>query len=68
MEITIRIDQRKKEAKALLEYIKNLPYIEVEPKQTRYNAVTEKTISDAIKGIGLNKAKNSEDLFKKLNL
>lgn len=67
MELTIRIDQRKKEAKALLEFLKNLSFVEIDTEKPRYNAETEKTIKNASKGIGLNKAKNSEDLFKKLN-
>ena len=29
MEITIKIDQRNKQAKALLEYIRTLPFVEV---------------------------------------
>lgn len=33
MEITIKIDQRKKEAKALIAYLHNLPYVEFETKQ-----------------------------------
>lgn len=33
MEITLKIDQRKKEAKALIEYLRNLPFVEVETKQ-----------------------------------
>lgn len=32
MEITLKIDQRKKEAKALVEYLRNLPYVQVETK------------------------------------
>ena len=45
MEITLKIDQRKKEAKALLEYLKNLPFVEIDSK-SRYNAETEKAIHD----------------------
>jgi hypothetical protein len=29
MEFTIKIDQRKKEAKALIAYLKNLPFVEI---------------------------------------
>lgn len=63
MEITIKIDQRKKEARALLEFLKNLPFVEVEP---RYNPETEKAIQDAKNGIGLTTYKNSNDMFKKV--
>ena len=29
MEIKIKIDQRKKEARTLLDYLKNLPFVEI---------------------------------------
>ena len=69
MVFTIRIDQRKKEAKALLEYLKNLPFVEIELEleKPRYNAQTEKAIQDARNGIGVTKVKNVADLFQKLN-
>jgi antitoxin component of RelBE/YafQ-DinJ toxin-antitoxin module len=67
MEFTIKIDQRKKEAKALLEYLKNLPFVELEIDKPRYNAETEKAIQDAKNGIGITKVKNVTDLFQKLN-
>jgi hypothetical protein len=66
MELTIRIDQRKKEAKALLEYLKNLPFVEVTTDKPRYNPETEKAILEARKGLGLINADNVDDLFKKL--
>lgn len=50
MEITIKFDQRKKETKALLDYLKSLPYIEVVTNKPRYNAETEKAIFDVKKG------------------
>ncbi|MDP2058783.1 MAG: hypothetical protein U1C58_13880 [Flavobacteriaceae bacterium] len=50
MELTIKIDQRKKEAKALLEYLKNLPFVEVTTDKPRYNPETEKAIIEARKG------------------
>lgn len=50
MEFTIKIDQRKKEAKALLEYLRNLPFVEFEIEKRRYNAETEKAIQDARTG------------------
>ncbi len=34
MVFTLTIDQRKKEAKALIEYLQNLPFVEVETKQS----------------------------------
>lgn len=47
MEITIKFDQRKKEAKALLEYLKSLPYLKLESSTKYYNIITEKAIKDA---------------------
>jgi antitoxin component of RelBE/YafQ-DinJ toxin-antitoxin module len=67
MEIIIKIDQRKKEAKALIEYLKNLPFVEVATDTTRYNKTTEKAINDARKGLGVRKVKNAAELFKELN-
>lgn len=66
MEVTIKFDQRKKETKALLEYLRSLPYIKVEMEKPRYNAITEKAIRDAKNGIGITKVKNVSDLFEKL--
>lgn len=66
MEITIKLDPRKKEAKALIEFLKNLSFVEIEKEKPRYNAETEKAIKDAKKGIGVTKAKSVADLFKKL--
>ena len=68
MEFTIKIDPRKKEAKALLEYLKNLPFVEFELEKPRYNAETEKAIQEARNGIGITKVKNVVDLFQKLNV
>jgi phage tail tube protein FII len=42
MEITLKIDQRKKEAKALVEYLRNLPYVQVETK----NRTNDKSYND----------------------
>jgi antitoxin component of RelBE/YafQ-DinJ toxin-antitoxin module len=67
MEFTIKIDSRKKEAKALLEYLKNLPFVQLEQEKPRYNAATEKAIQEARSGIGVTKVKNVADLFQKLN-
>jgi len=67
MEITIKFDQRKKETKALLEYLNNLPYIEVVIEKPRYNAETEKAIQDVRNGKTF-KVKNSKQLFKELGI
>ena len=64
MEFTIKIDHRKKEAKALLEYLKSLPYIEIETEKPRYNAETEKAIQDA--RAGKTYSTNLTDLRKQL--
>lgn len=67
MEFTIKIDQRKKEAKALITYLKNLPFVEIASEKPRYNAETERAIQDARNGIGVTKVNNVADLFQKLN-
>lgn len=67
MEIKLKIDNRKKEAKAFLEYMKNLPFIEIQDDKPRYNALTEKSIIQALRGVGISKAKNVKDLFEQLN-
>lgn len=59
----IKIDSRSKAAKSFLEYVKTLSFAKVED-EPRYTAETEKVISDAKKGIGVKRAKNSKDLFK----
>ena len=66
MEITIKLDERKKEAKALLKFLKSLPFVEVGTEKKRYNTETEQAIKDARNGIGVTKTKNIADLFKKL--
>jgi len=50
MEFTIKIDERKKEAKALLEFLKNLPFVELDLEKPRYNTKTEKAINEARTG------------------
>jgi len=45
MEITIKIDKRSKQAKAFYEYLKTLPFVELE--EPRYNKDTEIAIKDA---------------------
>ena len=66
MEITIKIDNRKQEAKALLAYLNELPFVKVQNKKPRFNAETEKAIQEAKRGIGLTKVENIADLFQKL--
>jgi hypothetical protein len=48
MEITIKIDKRSKQAKAFYEYLKTLPFVEIE--EPRYNKDTEKAIEEAKSG------------------
>ena len=48
MEITIKIDRRSEQAKAFYEYLKTLPFIEIE--EVRYNKDTEKAIKDVKSG------------------
>ncbi len=67
MELTLKFDQSKKEVKALIEYLKSLPYIEVETEKPRYNAETEKAIQDVRNGKTF-KVKNSKQLFKELGI
>ena len=66
MEIVLKIDQRKKEAKALIEYLKNLPFVEIEnmSNKKRYNTETEKAIDDA--RAGKKYATSLEELRKQL--
>jgi len=44
MEITIRIDKRSKQAKVFYEYLKTLPFVQLE--EPRYNKDTEKAIKE----------------------
>ena len=64
MEFIIKIDPRKKEAKALLDYLKNLPFVELELEKPRYNAETEKAIQEA--RTGKSQPTNLVDLRKQL--
>lgn len=48
MEITIKIDKRSEQAKAFYEYLKTLPFIEIE--EVRYNKDTEKAIKEVKSG------------------
>lgn len=64
MELTIKINQRTKEAKALIDYLLNLPFIEVETKKSEPN----KTTINAIKEVEQGKTQkvSLEDFRKKL--
>jgi hypothetical protein len=66
VEIRIKLDYRKQEAKALLAYLNELPFVKVQNKKPRFNAETEKAIQDAKTGIGLTTVENVVDLFQKL--
>lgn len=48
MEITIKIDKRSKQAKVFYEYLKTLPFVEIE--EPRFNPAIEKAIKEAKKG------------------
>lgn len=48
MEIIIKIDKRSKQARTLYEYLKTLPFVEIEEK--RYNKETEKAVKEAKEG------------------
>ncbi|QIH33226.1 hypothetical protein [Sphingobacterium sp. DR205] len=48
MEITVKIDKRSKQAKAFYEYLKTLPFVEIQ--EPRYNKETEQAIKDAKAG------------------
>lgn len=48
MEITIKIDRRSKQARVFYEYLKTLPFIELE--EPRYNKDTEKAIKEVKSG------------------
>lgn len=55
MEVTLELDPRKKEAKALLDFLQSLSFVKINKDKPRYNAATEKAISDAKKGINVTK-------------
>ena len=48
MEITIKIDERSEQAKAFYEYLKSLPFVEIE--EQRFNKDTEEAIKEAKSG------------------
>ncbi|MBV2227377.1 MAG: hypothetical protein KUL85_11010 [Sphingobacterium mizutaii] len=60
MEITIKIDKRSKQAKVFYEYLKTLPFVEIQ--ESRYNKETEKAIKEAKSGMT---TKTSLDEFRK---
>jgi len=66
MTTIVKVNNRSKAAKLFLEYIKTLPFVEVEQESPRYNEETEKAMKEAREGKGIIKTKNHEDLMKKL--
>jgi antitoxin component of RelBE/YafQ-DinJ toxin-antitoxin module len=66
MTTIVKVKNRSKAAKLFLEYIKTLPFVEVEQESPRYNQETEKAMKEARAGKGIIKTKNHEDLIKKL--
>lgn len=65
---TVRINDRTKMGKELLNYLGTLPFVELEDKP-RYNAETMKGFQEALEGMknGTNiKVKDTKDLMKKL--
>ncbi len=71
--ITFKINEKTNAGKVFLNFIKTFVVGEkgveiIETDETRYNAETEKVIADIQKGKGINKAKDSADLFKKLGI
>lgn len=71
--ITFKINEKTNAGKAFLNFIKTFVVGEkgveiIETNETRYNAETEKVIADIRNGKGINKAKDSADLFKKLGI
>lgn len=48
MEITLKIDKRSKQAKAFYEYLKTLPFVEIE--KSRYNDETENAMKEVKSG------------------
>ncbi len=73
---TITIDERTKEGKSFLEFVKNLPFVKINEdsnidkkisKKKRYNAETEKAINDVREGKTF-KVENSTQLFKELGI
>jgi antitoxin component of RelBE/YafQ-DinJ toxin-antitoxin module len=66
METIVRINNRSKAAKLLLEYVETLSFAKVENSKRRFNKETEKAIKEARASIGIIKTSNHEDLMKKL--
>lgn len=66
MSVTVKIDTKTKNAKLFLEYIKTLPFVEVNEPEQRYNVETEKAIEEAKAKKGIIKTNSHQDLMKKL--
>jgi len=66
--VTVRIKENSKQAKALIAMLKTFPFVEVDEEPNRYNEETEKAIRDARAGKNMIRAKNAEELLKKLKI
>ncbi|GEM_PF-2996067 len=49
MELTINIDQNKKEAKALIKYLQSLPFVDIKQKSVQEEVVPKKNAIDFVK-------------------
>lgn len=67
MDFVLKIDYRKKEAKALVEYLKNLSFVQIIPEQ-RYNDETEKAIQEVREGKNVKRAESASKLFEDLGI
>ncbi len=63
--ITVRIDDKSKQAKALIEMLKTFSFVEIEDKP-RYNEETEQAIRDARSGRNMIQTNSHDDLMEKL--
>lgn len=69
---TVIIKENSKQAKDLIAYIKNLPFVkflnEEKTKKEELNEETVRAIEEVRRKEGINKTKNSADLFKQLGI
>ncbi|REE05778.1 hypothetical protein [Marinoscillum furvescens] len=63
--VTVHINEKSKQAKALIEMLKTFSFVEIEEKP-RYNEETEQAIKEAKAGKNLIQTKSHEDLMEKL--
>jgi hypothetical protein len=66
--VVVRIKENSKQAKAVIAMLKTFPFVEVDEEPNRYNDETEKAIRDARAGKNMIRAKNAEELLKKLKI